>query len=432
MFEGWLNDWLLRHGVSPQSAGLFTLLIEIGLAALIATAVHFFVRAIMVRLVQTVVARVRSDWLEPFARRRPISRLAHLAPALVVYRLAGLILVDHPTALAGVRQLCLIYMALATAWMISGVIGLAEDIARNAEAARRLPVRSFSQVAQIILFIVTAILVTSLILDRSPIPLLGGLGAASAVLLLVFKDAILGFVAGIQLSANHMVEIGDWIEMPKYGADGFVIDVALTTVKVQNWDKTITTIPTYALISDSFKNWRGMFESGGRRIKRAIYIDMTSIRFCTDEMLSRYSRIQHVGEYLRRKREEIERWNREHGVDPTVEVNGRRLTNIGTFRAYVEAYIRNHPMIHQDMIMLVRQLAPTAEGLPIEIYAFTKDNRWVAYEGIQADIFDHILAVVPAFDLRVFQNPSGADLRSLRSGADDGRPAGGTGRAPLQ
>src|SRR5690606_28015391 len=300
MFEGWLNDWLLRHGVSPQSAGLFTLLIEIGLAALIATAVHFFVRAIMVRLVQTVVARVRSDWLEPFARRRPISRLAHLAPALVVYRLAGLILVDHPTALAGVRQLCLIYMALATAWMISGVIGLAEDIARNAEAARRLPVRSFSQVAQIILFIVTAILVTSLILDRSPIPLLGGLGAASAVLLLVFKDAILGFVAGIQLSANHMVEIGDWIEMPKYGADGFVIDVALTTVKVQNWDKTITTIPTYALISDSFKNWRGMFESGGRRIKRAIYIDMTSIRFCTDDMLDRYSRIQHVGEYLRR------------------------------------------------------------------------------------------------------------------------------------
>ncbi len=417
MIDEFIADWIRTWGLSDGLTRLLTLLVEIALTAAIAVAAHFFVRAIVARVVRRVVARLRAEWVEPIDRRRPVSRLAHLVPAVVIYHAAGIVLADYPAALHALRQLCLVYMTLATAWMISGIIQVSEDIARQDDTTGRLPVRSFTQVAQIIVFIVTAIVVTSLVIDQSPAVLLGGLGAAGAVLLLVFKDAIMGLVAGVQLTANRMVEIGDWIEMPKYGADGFVVDIALTTVKVQNWDMTITTVPSYALISDSFKNWRAMFESGGRRIKRSILVDMATVRFCTDEMLERYSRIEHVADYVDRKRQEIETWNLEHHVDPSVEVNGRRLTNVGTFRAYIEAYVRNHPMIHTEMILLVRQLAPTPQGLPIEIYAFTRDKRWVAYEGIQADIFDHVLAAAPAFDLRVFQQPTGSDMRSLGQAA---------------
>ncbi len=239
------------------------------------------------------------------------------------------------------------------------------------------------------------------------------MGVVASVLMLVFKDAILGFVAGIQLSANHMISRGDWIEMPKYGADGDVIDIALTTVKVQNWDKTITTIPTYALISDSFKNWRGMSESGGRRIKRSVMIDINTIRFCDDEMIERFAKTRYLADYIREKREELSAWNRKHHVDDGVAVNVRHLTNVGTFRAYILHYLRNHPKVNQEMTLLVRQLAPTANGLPIEIYCFSSDRAWANYEDIQADIFDHILAVAPEFGLRVFQLPSGSDLRSV-------------------
>jgi miniconductance mechanosensitive channel len=211
-----------------------------------------------------------------------------------------------------------------------------------------------------------------------------------------------------------MVQIGDWIEMPKYGADGDVIDISLHTVKVQNWDKTITTIPTHALIADSFKNWKGMSEAGGRRIKRSIYIDMTSIKFCDEEMLERFKKIRYIQQYINDKTEEIEEYNKRLGIDTDSLVNGRHLTNIGTFRAYIVQYLKNHPRIHKGMTQIVRQLEPTEKGLPIEIYAFTNDTAWAAYESIQSDIFDHILAVVPEFDLRLFQNPSGHDLRRLR------------------
>ena len=231
--------------------------------------------------------------------------------------------------------------------------------------------------------------------------------------MLVFRDSILGFVAGIQLAANRMVSVGDWIEMPAYGADGDVLEVALTTVKVQNWDKTITTIPTYALISESFKNWRGMSESGGRRIKRSVSIDMSSIKFCDLEMLERFEKIQYISGYIEQKKNELKDFNRAMSVDTASLVNGRRMTNIGTFRAYVQAYLQNHPKINKDMTFLIRQLPPTENGLPIEIYVFSNDKVWANYEAIQADIFDHVLAVVPEFDLRVYQNPTGADFRIL-------------------
>jgi miniconductance mechanosensitive channel len=250
---------------------------------------------------------------------------------------------------------------------------------------------------------------------KSPAMLLSGLGALSAVMMLIFRDALTGLVAGIQLSANNMLLEGDWLEMPAFGADGDVIEISLTTVKVQNWDKTISTIPTYALITNSFKNWRGMSESGGRRIKRAIHIDMTSVRFSSPEMIEKYRRMQLLRPYIEKKLQEIKAYNAEHQIDESESVNGRRITNLGTFRAYLVAYLRNHPMINQEMTFLVRHLAPTDHGIPIEVYVFSSDKVWANYEAIQADIFDHILAIIPEFGLRVFQQPTGADLQQLRT-----------------
>jgi miniconductance mechanosensitive channel len=270
-----------------------------------------------------------------------------------------------------------------------------------------------------VLSIAVGVFALSITLDKSPWVFLSGLGAMTAVVLLIFKDAILGLVAGIQLSANDMVRPGDWIEMSKYGADGDVMEVTLTTVKVRNWDKTITTIPTYALISDSFRNWRGMTMSGGRRIKRSVWIDVNSIRFCSPEMIEKFERIALLKEYVRSKREELEKYNREQGVDDASPVNGRRMTNVGTFRAYLVQYLRHHPQVHQQLTLLVRQLQPTEKGLPIEVYVFSSDQRWVEYEAIQADIFDHILAVLPEFGLRPFQSPSGADIAGALSGLRD-------------
>jgi len=243
--------------------------------------------------------------------------------------------------------------------------------------------------------------------------LVGGLGAFSAVLLLVFKDAILGLVAGVQLTANDMLRPGDWISMPKYDADGTVTDITLTTIKVQNWDKTISTVPAYSLFTDSFKNWRGMEESGGRRIKRSINIDMTSVKFCTEPMLEKYKQFQHIIDYVKNTEVEIQKYNSDKRVNTKVVVNGRRQTNIGVFRAYLYAYLQSHPDVRNDMTFLIRQLQPGEYGLPIEIYVFSKVQAWAQYEAIQADIFDHILAVIPEFDLRVFQNPSGGDFKSL-------------------
>jgi len=269
------------------------------------------------------------------------------------------------------------------------------------------------QVLKLVLYFVTGILILSLLLQKTPLYFLSGLGALTAVLLFVFKDVLMGLLAGIQLVANKMVAPKDWIEMPKYGADGDVIEITLTTVKVKNFDNTIITIPTYALINESFRNWRNMNLSGGRRIKRFVNIDLGSIKFCNEEMLERFKGIQFISKGMQDRQKEISSYNIEQNVDERTLVNGRRLTNIGIFRSYVEMYLRQHPKIHQKMTFIVRQLAPGSKGLPIEIYVFCKDTNWTAYEAIQADIFDHILAVVPEFDLQVFQDPSGTDFQKI-------------------
>ena len=294
------------------------------------------------------------------------------------------------------------------------MLNILERIYRKFEVSRELPIKSFLQVIKIILVLAATILIISTLMNKSPILIFSGLGAMTAIVMLIFKDSILGLVAGIQLSANRMVARGDWIEMPKFGADGEVMEVALTTVKIRNWDKTITTIPTYALISDSFKNWRGMSTSGVRRIKRSVSLDMSSVAFLDADSLTRLRRISLLKNYLADKEKEIEAWNQQN-ADASNPINARSLTNIGTFRAYIREYLKNHPKISENETLLVRQLQPTENGIPIELYVFTTDNRWVNYEDIQSDIFDHLLSVMPEFGLSAFQASSDQSIKSMIS-----------------
>lgn len=386
-----VGDWLLGQGLDPRVAAWTAKSVDVILVILLALLADLITKRLVVGGLTRLATRTPTRVDDLVVERRVFHRLSHLAPALVVYLFAPQMFDGNPAWAAGVRQACLIYMVLVGISVLDSLLNTVVDIVHSVSVARDLPLRSLVQVLKLGLYSVGFIVLISLILDRSPFLIFSGLGALTAVLMLVFKDPILGFVAGIQLAANRMVAPGDWIEMPNYRADGDVLEVGLTTVKVQNFDKTITTIPTYALISGSFKNWRGMAESGGRRIKRALNIDMGSIRFCDDELLERLARLPHVADQLKAPE--------------------AKLTNVGLFRAYLEAYLRHHPKIHQGMTLLVRELAPTEHGLPVEIYAFSNDQDWGAYESIQADILDHILAILPEFDLRAFQDLTGADVQ---------------------
>jgi len=359
------------------------------------------------------VKRTHAKWGEIIVQRKVLYKIAHVAPALVIYFSSTYLFPESDQLIVGIKTVTLAYIALVVAWFINSFLSASVDIYQFYEISRHRPIKGYIQALRLLVTIVAGIFILSILMNRSPWGLISVLGGLTAVLILVFKDAILGFVASIQLISNQMVARGDWIQMDKYGADGDIIDISLTTVKVRNWDKTITTIPTYALVSDSFKNWRGMQETGGRRIKRSLHIDMNTIKFCTDEMLERFGGFQHLIEYLKSKKDEIYEFNKKLGFDMTQKINGRRLTNVGVFRAYVELYLRNHPKIHQGLTFLIRHLQPTAQGLPIEIYVFTNDTVWANYESIQSDIFDHVLAAVPEFDLRVFQNPAGTDFQHL-------------------
>lgn len=345
---------------------------------------------------------------------RVIARLANIVPALIIS--AGITLVPNlPKAVVAVTaNVCSAFIVLTIALAISGVLTLLNNVYQKRPNAHLKPIKGYVQVVKILLFAIAAILMVASLIDRSPLILLSGLGAMAAVLMLIFQDTLLSLVASVQISSSDIVRVGDWIEMPQLNADGDVIDIALHTVKVQNWDKTITTIPTKRFISDPFKNWRGMQESGGRRIKRSLLLDQTSISFLSPEQIARLQRFLLLGQYLNSKQSELLRWNGALAEASQEPANTRRVTNIGTFRAYVEHYLRQHPGIHQEMTQLVRQLSPTADGLPLELYCFTNTIAWARYEAIQSDIFDHLLAILPEFGLRVFQHPSGADMRELK------------------
>lgn len=396
------------YGVGNAAAAVwadgFLLLGAIALSIL----AYYVTKKFVLRVLIKYLMSNHIAWDNILVKRNVFQRMAHLVPAIVIYNCAVL----FPVHQAWVQRLAATYCILVLLFVLEALLSASDDIYRGKQISKIRPIKGYIQVAKILVFIIGIILVIANLIGKSPVILLSGFGAMTAVLLLLFKDSILGLVAGIQLASNDMVRLGDWIEMPKYGADGDVIEISLHTVKVQNWDKTVTTIPSYALVSDSFKNWRGMQDSGGRRIKRSIYIDTTSIFFCTEDMIERFKKIHFLTDYITSKQEEIADYNARHRVDTTEPVNGRHITNIGTLRAYIQNYLRSHPKVHPDLTMMVRQLQPTEHGLPLEIYAFTNDTAWVNYEAIQADVFDHILSVVPHFGLRVFQVPSGHDMRT--------------------
>jgi miniconductance mechanosensitive channel len=397
----WLTD---QPTLASQAVSAGLVLVAAWLAGLVA-------RRVIATAVGRVARRTATGWDDALMRRKVFHRLAHLVPALVIYYGVQLASVsDYLTALvvrATAAAMVLIAVSAATAFLSS-----VNDIYERRPEARNRPIKGFIQVVQIALFVTGGIVVLATLLDRSPLVFLSGIGAMTAVLLLIFRDTILSFVASLQMGSYDLVRVGDWIEAPQYGADGDVVDVALHTVKVQNWDKTITTIPTHKLIDGSFKNWRAMPESGGRRIKRAVFIDMNTVRFLEEADVERFERFALLTDYIRDKRAELAADAEARPVAEDLIVNARRLTNLGTFRAYLARYLKQHPKVHEGMTLMVRQRDPTPDGLPLEVYAFSNDTDWVSYEGIQSDIFDHILAVAPEFGLRVFQHPAGRDFEA--------------------
>lgn len=385
------------------------------LIAILSLVANFLAKLLIRYVVHPIIERTAFKLDDLLIEHNVIVRFSHLVPAAVIQFLAPSMFVGHLVLLKTFGLIVNTYLVVIILFVLDGLINFLRAVWEQGAIGHRYPAKSFAQATKLIINLIGLIFIISALLGKSPIVIFSGLGAVTAILLLIFKDAILGLVAGFQLSVNHMVMVGDWIEMPARGADGDVIDVSLTTVKVQNWDKTITTIPTYALITDSFKNWRGMSEAGGRRIKRPLNIDMRGIRFADEKMLEQFKRIRLLRPYLDTKLDEIQKYNINVDEDLNELVNGRRLTNVGTFRAYCVAYLRSHPKIHQDMTLLVRQLGPGPQGLPLEIYVFTNDIAWSSYEDIQGDIFDHLLSVMPEFGLTPFQAPSGADLERAGS-----------------
>ena len=407
-----LSEKIVQLGFSDV---FFGTLVRSGLILLVLLTcwiIHQIVQGPLMRSFERFSSFTNQQWDNVLVEKHFIRRLLHFIPLIILYIFIPPILEGtavHTLSITLVNILLLIAGMLTLDALLNSILVIYE----SSTISKEISITPFVQVVKLLLYFVTVILIISILVQKTPLYILSGLGALTAVLLFVFKDILMGFVGGIQLIANKMVAPGDWIEMPKYGASGVVIEITLTTVKVQNFDNTITTIPTYALINESFKNWRNMNLSGGRRIKRFVYIDLGSIKFCSSEMLERYKLIQLISKTIQDRQQEILEYNKHHNVDESTMVNGRRLTNIGVFRSYVEAYLRNHQMIHQEMTFIVRQLSPGEKGLPIEIYVFCKDTNWTAYESVQADIFDHILAVVSEFDLQVFQEPSGTDFQKL-------------------
>ena len=387
----------------------------IGLAILgvVVLTIHLILRPFVLRLVKWLVNLSPIAWDGTLFQHHVPHRLSLLVP-LIVMRVGFPMVPGIPESLTTfVLRLVSALMILVVVMTLDALLSAAHTLYMRTEMAATRPIKSYVQLVKLLMFLLAAVFMVARLADQSPWFFVSGLGAMMAIILLIFRDTLLSLVASIQLTNNDLVRVGDWIEMPQFGADGDVVDISLASVKVVNWDKTFTVIPTHKFLDNSFKNWRGMFELGGRRIKRAININISTIRFLRDDEIERFSKFVLLKDYIAAKVKELEEYNEPYADDPDAIVNARRLTNVGTLRAYIAAYLRNHPKIHQNMTLLVRQLAPTPEGLPIEIYVFTNDTRWAYYEGIQADIFDHILAMVEEFDLEVYQRPSGRDLGAL-------------------
>lgn len=414
--QQWINNLLINWGIINDEASEVNNTIILLFIILITVLIDYTCRYIFLGLFKRLAKKTRNQWDDLIVERKIINKLMHIIPAVLVYILLPIAFPkeETPAILAFLQMACKIYIIAVSLRFISASLNVVHEIYNRQEAMRNKPLKGFIQLLQVAVFFIGFILIISVLIGKSPTALFAGLGASAAILMLVFKDTILGFVAGIQLSANDMLRPGDWITMEKYGANGAVTEVSLNAVKVKNFDNTITTIPPYALVSDAFQNWRGMSESPGRRIKRSINIDMNSVCFCTPEMLDKFRKISLLTDYIEQTEKRLDAYNIEHNIDASIQVNGQRQTNIGVFRAYLVNYLQSLPDVSKELTAMVRQLQPTETGIPIELYFFSSVKEWVPYEGIQSDVFDHVLAVIPEFGLSVFQNVSGSDLRGLK------------------
>jgi miniconductance mechanosensitive channel len=400
-----LNEIFQNLDFLELYARLTAVLLTFVAIVIVAVIVLWITKLIVIRIIHKLVRNSKTEWDDYLLQRKVFQSASHLTSALVFYYSSNFS--EIPEVTSFIAMITNIYFVIIFVRVVSGVLKASNDIYLTTPFAATRSIKGYIQLAMILVYFIAGIFIIAAVFHQSPLVLLGGLSAIAAVLLLIFKDTILGLVASIQLSANKMLKPGDWIEVPKHNANGTVVDISLNTVKVQNGDKTISTIPTYSLIADSFINWSGMEESDGRRIKRSINIDMKSVRFCDEQMLEKYRQFRLISNYVVEKEKEISDYNKNLGIENDLVPNGRRQTNLGIFRKYLEEYLKSNPKINQDMTLLVRHLQPAETGLPIEVYLFSKDKQLNEYEGIQADIFDHILAVIPEFDLRVFQSPSG-------------------------
>ena len=409
----WFNQKLLNFGTSVSVADYLDNFAVLLIIILLALAVDYICRYILLGAFKKFAKKTTNQLDDLIIEKKIINKGMHIIPSILIFTMLPL---AYPSPadkeiLVLLQKLCQIYIITVSLLFINSLLNLGVELFHRNDKFKDKPLKGFVQIVQVILFSVGIILLISILINESPSTIFTGIGASAAILMLVFKDTILGFVAGIQLSANDMLRVDDWISMPKYGADGTVIEITLNTVKVKNFDNTISTIPPYALISESFQNWRGMRESPGRRIKRSINLDMNSVKFCTPEMLEKYRKISLLAGYINDTENKLQTYNQTNQIDNTILVNGRRQTNLGVFRAYLQRYLESLPEVNKEMICMVRHLQPTEKGIPMELYFFSSIKDWVIYETIQADVFDHVLAVIPEFDLQIFQELSGSDVR---------------------
>ncbi|WP_298136343.1 mechanosensitive ion channel domain-containing protein [Flavobacterium sp.] len=403
---GWLYPLLRKMSFGDTVASYLSLTLNIIILCVLAYLIYVVFRLVLVTVMVLVAKKTKTHFDDLLVSNQTAKYIAHLIPFLFIYKSVPVILEDYVYWETVFGKLVGIYIILLSLWIVRSVLKAIRDYLKDQPKYSDKPIDSYIQVIMIILWIVGVGVIISRIFDITTSALLGTLGAISAIIILIFRDTILGFVASVQVSLNDMVRIGDWITFDKYGADGDVIEINLATVKVRNFDNTTTTIPTYSLISDSFRNWRGMLDSDGRRIKRHILVKAKSIRFLTDEDLEKMRRIQLVSSYIDSRQEEINKYNKTYNVDKSLSINGRNMTNFGLFRKYITTYLEYYPGINKNMILLCRQLQPTPHGMPLEIYVFSKDQRFVEYEYIMADIFDHIIASIAYFDLEIYEMPT--------------------------
>ncbi len=412
-----IEEILQRLSVSETLIPLYRDIILFLLLCAGSVIIFYISKFFVNKVIREVIIKTKTEWDDKLYSNKFFTRLIYIIPAVIVLKLLPYVFPYYPGWILFLNALVKIYISFIVLLVFYSFLNSLNDVYQSLEVAKYKPIKAYLQFVKLFLAMLIIIIVISIIFNKSPVYLLTGIGALSAILLLIFKDTILGMVAGIQISANDMVRPGDWITMSKYNADGDIEEITLTTIKVRNFDRTLVYVPAYALISDSFINWRGMYEAEGRRIKRALYIDMNSIRFCTSEELDELKKIRLISEYIEKKQNEIDEFNTKLNIDTKNPVNGRRQTNIGIFRAYMENYLRSLNVINQDSIVMVRQLSLTDKGLPLEVYAFSVDKEWVNYENIQSDIFDHLIAALPGFGLKLYQSPTGGDVNAFLSHA---------------